>query len=48
VSLSIATLIAINVLGRLEFPCFAVLFFLVQTLLLVPAMIWSRRARVRT
>jgi BASS family bile acid:Na+ symporter len=47
-SLSIATLIAVNVLGRLEFLSFAVLFFLVQTLLLVPAMIWSRRARVRT
>jgi len=25
-----------------------VLFFLMQTLLLGPAMIWSRRARVRT
>jgi hypothetical protein len=46
--LSIATLIAVNVLGRLEFLSFAVLFFLMQTLLLGPAMIWSRRARVRT
>jgi len=43
-SLSIATLIAVNVLGRLEFLSFAVIFFVVQTLLLVPGMILSRNA----
>ena len=41
-SLSIATLIAVNVLGRLEFLSFAVVFFLVQAALLVPAMILAR------
>ena len=41
-SLSIATLIAVNVLGRLEFLSFAVVFFLVQAVLLVPAMILAR------
>jgi BASS family bile acid:Na+ symporter len=41
-SLSIATLIAVNVLGRLEFLSFAVVFFLVQVALLVPAMILAR------
>jgi BASS family bile acid:Na+ symporter len=42
-SLSIATLIAVNVLGRLEFLSFAVIFFLVQSALLVPAMVMARR-----
>ena len=46
-SLSIATLIAVNVLGRLEFLSFAVVFFLVQSLLLVPAMILFRPAGAR-
>lgn len=41
-SLSIATLIAVNVLGRLEFLSFAVVFFLVQAALLVPAMVLAR------
>jgi hypothetical protein len=41
-SLSIATLIAVNVLGRMEFLSFAVVFFLVQTVLLVPVMILAR------
>jgi BASS family bile acid:Na+ symporter len=41
-SLSIATLIAVNVLGRLEFLSFAVVFFLVQAVLLVPVMILAR------
>ena len=41
-SLSIATLIAVNVLGRLEFLSFAVVFFLVQAVLLMPAMILAR------
>lgn len=41
-SLSIATLIAVNVLGRLEFLAFAVVFFLVQAVLLMPAMILAR------
>jgi len=42
-SLSIATLIAVNVLGRLEFLSFAVVFFLVQAALLAPVMIVARR-----
>ena len=46
-SLSIATLIALNVLGRLEFLSFAVVFFLVQSLLLVPVMMLSRPASAR-
>jgi BASS family bile acid:Na+ symporter len=41
-SLSVATLIAVNVLGRLEFLTFAVVFFLVQAVLLIPAMILAR------
>jgi len=41
-SLSIATLIAVNVLGRLEFLSFAIVFFLVQAVLLVPVMILAR------
>jgi BASS family bile acid:Na+ symporter len=41
-SLSIATLIALNVLGRMEFLSFAVVFFLAQAVLLVPAMILAR------
>ena len=42
-SLSIATLVAINVLGRLEFLSFAVVFFLVQVALVVPVMFLARR-----
>jgi BASS family bile acid:Na+ symporter len=41
-SLAIATLIAINVLGRLDFLSFAATFYLVQALLLVPAMLLAR------
>jgi len=41
-SLSIATLIAINVLGRLDFLSFAVTFFLVQAVLLIPTMLLAR------
>lgn len=41
-SLSLATLIAVNVLGRLEFLSFAVTFFLVQVALIVPAMLLLR------
>jgi BASS family bile acid:Na+ symporter len=44
-SLSIATLIAINVLGRADFLAFAAPFFLVQSLLLIPAMLLSRPSR---
>ena len=43
-SLSIATLIAINVLGRVDFLAFAATFFLVQAVLLVPAMLLARPA----
>ena len=43
-SLSIATLIAVNVLGRPDFLSFAVVFFLVQAVLLVPAMMLARPA----
>lgn len=41
-SLSIATLVAVNVLERLDFLSFAVIFFLVQSLLLVPVMMLAR------
>jgi BASS family bile acid:Na+ symporter len=41
-SLSIATLVAVNVLGRLDFLSFAVVFFLVQAAVLVPLMIFAR------
>jgi bile acid:Na+ symporter, BASS family len=41
-SLSIATLIAVNVLGRLDFLSFAATFFVVQALLLIPAMLLAR------
>lgn len=41
-SLSVATLIAVNVLGQLEFLSFAIVFFLVQAVLLVPVMILAR------
>ena len=44
-SLSIATLISINVLGRTDFLAFAAPFFLVQALLLVPVMLLARPAR---
>ena len=46
-SLSIAALIAVNVLGRLEFLSFAVVVFVVQALLLVPGMILFRNAGSR-
>lgn len=42
-SLSLATLIAVNVLGRVEFLSFAVVFFVVQGVVLVPAMLALRR-----
>jgi BASS family bile acid:Na+ symporter len=45
-SLSVATLVAVNVLGRLDFLSFAVVFFLVQAALLIPLMIWLRPATV--
>ncbi len=41
-SLSIATLIAINVLGRADFLAFAAPFFVVQSALLVPVMLRAR------
>ena len=47
-SLSIATLIAVNVLGRLDFLAFAATFFLVQAALLVPAMLLARPASAGT
>lgn len=43
-SLSVATLISINVLGRTEFLAFAAPFFVVQAVLMVPVMLLSRRA----
>ena len=43
-SLSIATLIAVNVLGRLDFLAFAATFFVIQAALLVPAMLLARPA----
>jgi len=43
-SLSIATLVAVNVLEQLEFLSFAVIFFVVQSLLLVPVMMLARPA----
>ncbi len=46
-SLSIATLVAVNVLEQLDFLSFAVVFFLVQSLLLVPVMMLLRPARPR-
>ena len=47
-SLSIATLVAANVLEQLYFLSFAVVFFLVQTLLLVPVMMLSRPTKSRS
>ena len=41
-SLSIATLIAVNVLERLDFLSFVVVFFVVQSLLLIPVMMLAR------
>ena len=41
-SLSIATLVAVNVLERLDFLSFVVVFFVVQSLLLIPTMILAR------
>ena len=43
-SLSIATLVAVNVLEQLDFLSFAVVFFVVQSLLLVPLMMLARPA----
>ena len=43
-SLSIATLISINVLGRVDFLAFAATFFLVQAALLIPLMLLARSA----
>ena len=43
-SLSIATLIAINVLGRTDFLAFAAPFFLVQALVLLPVTLLTRPA----
>lgn len=42
-SLSIATLVAINVLGSVEFVTFAVVFFVVQAALMLPLMTYARR-----
>jgi BASS family bile acid:Na+ symporter len=41
-SLSVAALIAVNVLGRLEFLSFAAVFFLAQAAVLVPAILLTR------
>jgi len=41
-SLSIATLVAVNVLEQLDFLSFVVVFFVVQSLLLIPAMMLAR------
>jgi hypothetical protein len=41
-SLSMATLVAVGILGRMEFLSFAVVFFVVQALLLVPLMLHAR------
>ncbi len=41
-SLSVATLIAVNNLGRLEFLPFAFVFFVIQAVLLIPIMLVSR------
>lgn len=41
-SLSIATLVAVNVLGRLDFLSFAAVFFIVQAVLIVPLMLFMR------
>lgn len=46
-SLSVATLIAVTVLGRLDFLSFAVVFYLVQALLLVPVMMLMRQRGAR-
>ena len=43
-SLSVATLIAINVLGSTQFLAFAAPFFVVQALLMVPLVLLTRRA----
>lgn len=44
-SLSIATLLAVNVLGRVEFLSFAFVFFVVQAVLIAPVM-WRSRGRM--
>ena len=44
-SLSIATLLAVNVLGRVEFLSFAFVFFVVQAVLIAPVM-WLSRGRI--
>ncbi|MEI7969320.1 MAG: bile acid:sodium symporter [Betaproteobacteria bacterium] len=41
-SLSLATLVAVNVLGRVDFLSFAVVFLVVQTALLLPVMLLAR------
>lgn len=46
-SLSIATLVAVNVLEQRDFLSFAVVFFVVQSLLLIPVMMLSRPASAR-
>lgn len=43
-SLSVATLIAVNVLGRPDFLAFAASFYVLQAVLLVPAMLVARRS----
>jgi BASS family bile acid:Na+ symporter len=47
-SLSVATLLAVNVLGRLEFLSFAVIFFLAQIALIVPAVLLTRPAGAKS
>lgn len=42
-SLSVATLVSINVLGTTQFLAFAAPFFVVQALLMLPAMLLTRR-----
>jgi BASS family bile acid:Na+ symporter len=44
-SLSVATLVAVNVLGRLEFLSFAVIFFLTQVALIAPTAVFARPRR---
>jgi BASS family bile acid:Na+ symporter len=41
-SLTVATLISVNVLGRTDFLAFAALFYVVQAFLLVPVMLFGR------
>jgi BASS family bile acid:Na+ symporter len=46
-SLSVATLISVNVLGRPDFLAFAAPFFVVQAVLLVPLMVLARPATAK-